>query len=211
MGNKITVLVDNESWIVPYAITLVEEFLKMGFDAELIREHQFIEKGWINFMLGCIKIMPEEYLNKNEHNLVVHESALPKGKGFAPMAWQILEGKNEIPIYLIEATKYVDAGKIWLKDIITLDGTELSNEWRNLQGIKTIELCMGFVTNYQNLNSEEQVGEENFYKKRNPEDSELDVNVSIKEQFDLLRIVDNKDYPAFFRINGQKYFLKIEK
>lgn len=211
MHKQITILVDNESWILPFARSLADELLSIGFETLLVREHEHVGKGWINFMLGCTKIMPEEYLNRNDHNLVVHESALPKGKGFAPMTWQILEGKNEIPICLLDADKHVDSGNVWLRDIIKLDGTELNSEWRALQGVKTVELCMKFVNNYQSLSPKEQVDEETFYKKREPEDSELDVNISIKEQFDLLRIVDNKNYPAFFRINGQKYILKVDK
>ncbi len=211
MNKRITVLVDNDSWILPHAIELVDELLKIGFDALLVREHKLVKKGWINFMLGCIKIMPEECLSKNEHNLVVHESELPQGKGFAPMTWQILEGKNEIPICLIEATKDVDAGKIWLKDLIKLDGTELNLEWRNIQGIKSVELCLQFVNNYQNLHSVEQIGEHSFYSKRRPDNSELDINISLKKQLNLLRVVDNDDYPAFFYVEGQKYILKIDK
>ncbi len=41
------------------------------------------------FFLGCSKIAGPDVLNRNKYNLVVHESALPKGKGFAPVAWQI--------------------------------------------------------------------------------------------------------------------------
>ena len=37
------------------------------------------------------------------------------------------------------------------------------------------------------------------------------IKKSILSQFDLLRIVDNKNYPAFFKIYGKKYILKISK
>ena len=55
-----------------------------------------------------------------------------------------------------------------------------------------------------------QTGEETFYKKRNSENSKLDIDKSIKEQFNLLRIVDNDSYPAFFEVDGNRYILKIE-
>lgn len=211
MHRNITVLVDNESWILPFAENLVNELVRMGFKAKLIREHESVEAGWINFMLGCIKIMPEEILKKNKHNLVVHESDLPKGKGFAPMTWQILEGKNKIPICLIEASKDVDSGEVWLRETIELDGSELCKEWRNTLGLKTISMCLDFVKNYQDLSPIPQNGESTFYKKRTAENSELDINISIKEQLNLLRVVDNDKYPAFFYVNGIKYILKIEK
>ena len=43
------------------------------------------------------------------------------------------------------------------------------------------------------------------------DDSELDINKSINSQFNLLRICDNKRYPAFFRKHGFTYKLQIEK
>ena len=43
------------------------------------------------------------------------------------------------------------------------------------------------------------------------EDSLLDFNKTITEQFNLLRVVDNDKYPAFFENQGEKYFLKITK
>ena len=59
--------------------------------------------------------------------------------------------------------------------------------------------------------AKKQEGVESFYPKRGPKDSELDVNKTIKEQFNLLRTTDNKAYPAFFEMKGETYILKIEK
>ena len=49
------------------------------------------------------KIIEKEFLSKHKHNIAVHESSLPKGRGWAPLFWQILEGKNTMPIVLFEA------------------------------------------------------------------------------------------------------------
>jgi len=212
VNNKlITILVDNDSWILGYAEELVDKIQLLGFHAKLVRDQEQVEPGWVNFMLGCVKIVSLDVLRRNKHNLVVHESNLPKGKGFAPMSWQILQGNTEIPICLLEAEQQVDSGKIWLRDIIELNGTELCDEWRNLQGVKTIEICFKFLVEYENLTPCQQVGEESFYRRRGSSDSELDINKSIKEQFNLLKITDNNDYPAFFEINGIRYKLGISK
>ena len=61
------------------------------------------------------------------------------------------------------------------------------------------------------MKEKEQIGEESFFKKRGAEDSELDTEQSIKDQFNLLRVVDNEKYPAFFEHLGKKYILKIYK
>ena len=209
---KITVLVDNDSWILPFAVRLVHLLSEQGNDVRLVRNASDIREGWCCFLLGCVKIVNEEYLKRNKHNLVVHESNLPEGRGFAPMTWQILDGKSVIPVCLLEASVgEPDAGNIWIRDIISLDGSELVPEWRNKQGLKTIELCCRFVENYESLITEAQVGTYTIYSRRRPEDSELDINKTIAEQTNLLRVVDNENYPAFFYVNGSKYIVKIEK
>jgi methionyl-tRNA formyltransferase len=38
----------------------------------------------------------------------------------------------------------------------------------------------------------------------------LDPQKSLAEQFNILRVVDNDRYPAFFEWNGRRYNLKIE-
>lgn len=51
-------------------------------------------------------------------------------------------------------------------------------------------------------------GEESFYSRRMLKDSELDVNKSIREQFNLLRVADNNKYSAFFSYKWKKIYHK---
>lgn len=210
-GARVTVLVDNDSWVLPYANHLVLELLERGFDAELVREHPAVRVGWINFMLGCTRVTPPDVLERNLHNFVVHESDLPEGRGFAPAAWQILEGRKTITVCLLEAAHEADCGDIWLKENIELDGTELCGEWRDLQGKKTVQLCLRLIDDFPRIQPSPQKGTPSHYPRRRPKDSQLNVDLSIREQFNLLRTVDNERYPAFFEINGTRYVLKINK
>lgn len=206
----VQILVDNiNSWIVPFAEELRQELVDLGHDCILKHEHDKVEHGDLLCLLGCEKVFKERA--KNNYNLVVHESDLPKGKGWSPLTWQILEGENRIPITLFEAEKGVDCGDIYLQDEIALEGHELFEEIKNQQGIKTKQLIHKFISNIESTRANKQVGEETFYRKRKPEDSEIDINKSIKEQFNLLRVVDNDRYPAYFVRNGIKYIIKIYK
>ena len=136
---------------------------------------------------------------------------MPQGKGWAPLFWQILEGRNKIPIVLFDATPEVDAGDIYIKDYIRLEGHELHDEIRRLQAQKSIEMCLYFLENYENFKPINQSGKETYYARRTPKDSELEIDKSICEQFNLLRIVKNDEFPAFFLHQGCKYFVKIFK
>jgi len=205
---KVQVLVDNpNSWIIPHAEKLVDLLKETGHESNLIHKHAEVVEGDILCILGCEKIF--KALDKNKHNLVVHESDLPKGKGWSPLTWQILEGKNEIPITLFEATEGVDSGAIYFQDIIHLEGNELNDEIKNKQGEATNDLIIKFINSYPNVAGKEQKGEESFYPKRTPKDSELDINKSIAAQFNLLRVCDNERYPAWFVNNGKKYVIKV--
>lgn len=201
----ITILIDNNSWIIPYGKILNENIIKLGHDSKIIFKHKDIREGDLLILLGCIRMFKKLNLNKN--NIVVHESDLPKGKGWSPLTWQILSGVNKIPISLFEATNSVDSGKIYLKDYIYLDGYELYDEIKKKQGEKTNEMILKYIK--ENPIGQKQFGNETFYNKRTPKDSELDVNKTILEQFNLLRVCSNKDYPSYFKINNKKYILKI--
>jgi methionyl-tRNA formyltransferase len=207
---NITILVDNYSWLLPYTEQLVTE-LSIDYKCQLVRNAQDIPQGKFCFLLGCMQIVSDDILVRNQHNFVVHESALPLGKGFAPMSWQILEGENSIPVCLLEASNKVDSGKVWLVDTIKLNGSELHDDWRAKQGEMTMKLVKNLLNNIDKITPKTQMGASTFYSKRTVKDSELDINKSLSEQFNLLRIVSNQDYPAFFIKDGIKYKLEISR
>ena len=204
----VQILVDNRnSWILPYAEELVVLIQENGHQCKLVHKHSEVTKGDILCLLSCEKIFKNLSLNKN--NIVVHESDLPEGKGWSPVSWQILEGKNKIPITLFEADEEIDAGQIYAKKDMDLDGSELIEEIRHKQGRITQSLILEFIYNCPRNEAEEQEGIGSFYPRRRPEDSELDPKKNLMEQFNLLRICDNERYPAFFYLNSKKYTLKI--
>lgn len=164
----------------------------------------------IVFIIGYTKILKKSFLDKNKLNLVIHESALPKGKGFSPIQWQILHNKNKIKFTLFEATKNFDSGPIYHQREIKLKGNELSDELRKIQALESIRLIKEFMKIYpKKINVINQKGKSSFYKKRKLSDSKIDINKTIRENFNHLRIVDNRNYPAYFYFKKKKYILKI--
>ena len=206
----VQLLVDNpNSWIIPYVIKLKEEIIKkFNFSVKLIYKHEDVIKGEVLCLLSCEKIFKN--LNYNDYNLVIHESDLPLGKGWSPLTWQVLEGKNEIPVTLFEAVESVDAGEIYAKEYLKLNGSELLPEIKDKQGKITIKLILLFLENFPMI-GKKQLGESTFYDRRKAEDSKLDINKSIADQFNLLRVCDNERYPAYFSYKGSEYKILIEK
>lgn len=201
---KIALLTSPNQWFIPYAKAFSQ---KHGI--ALFLETKELRNFDIVFILSYHKILDKNFLKQNKHNLVVHGSSLPQGKGFAPLFHQVIEGKNEIVFTLFEADEKVDAGGIYLQKTLYLNGLELYEELREKQAKITLELCSEFLQNHANLKAQAQSGKESFYPKRSPKDSELDINKSIKQQFNLLRICSNEEFPAFFYKDGKKFILKI--
>lgn len=165
----------------------------------------------IIFLLSNLKILPNSILKKNKLVLVPHSSKLPKDKGFAPVSYQILKNKNKIYFTLIKAVEKPDSGPIFFQSFFLLKGTELSDEIRFISFLQDLRMIKKFLIKYPNVKSKKQIGKSNFNKRRYPKDSQLDINKTIKQQFNHLRINDNELYPSFFYYKGQKYIIKIFK
>lgn len=206
---KITFLSDSpDNWMAPHLGKLVTDLGGLH-QVRVVFSEKEIEDGDILFILSFYKLIPKEFLDLNKKNIVIHASSLPEGKGWSPATWQILEGKKDIPLTMFEAVEKTDAGPIYIKDEIHLDGSELINEWQNKMGIKITEMVKKIIGEYPEINGTPQSGESSFYPKRAPKDSELNIDKTISEQFNLFRVVDNEKYPAFFINKGKKYILKI--
>lgn len=102
MKLKITIVSDSDSWINRYVEDLVRHW-SSTHEVRLVHEVSAIQIGDLAFFLSFGRKVPVEVLAGHKHNLVVHASDLPRGRGWSPLTWQILEGKNRFPITLFEA------------------------------------------------------------------------------------------------------------
>lgn len=209
----IVVLSDASSWMNEHIPGLLLRWLRAGHRVLWTHERLEIPSGDFCFLLGCSQVVPPATLARFRNTLVVHESDLPRGRGWSPMTWQILQGAPRIPVTLIEATKQVDAGPIYAQEWVTFEGHELIGELRAAIGRAAVDLCARFVSEYPAIldRATPQNGEATFYARRTPSDSRLDAERSLASQFDLLRVVDAARYPGFFELRGQRYLVDIRK
>jgi len=210
---RVTLLSDCGSWLNSALPELIAALWQRGHAVRWIHDPAQLAQGDVCLLLSCGRLLSAEQLALHRHNLVVHESALPQGQGWSPMSWQILEGASRIPITLFEATAALDAGPIYLQQQMALQGHELVEDWRALQAQATLELCLAWFDCYHELVAagQAQQGEASHYRRRRPADSQLDPERSLAEQFNLLRVVDNQRYPAFFHWLGRRYVLQVQQ
>ena len=83
------------NWISKY-FDKTQFKLSKKYKFSFLYSEQNIKNYDVLFVINYMKIIDQKILNKNKLNLVVHESNLPKGKGFAPVQWQILNNKSLI-------------------------------------------------------------------------------------------------------------------
>jgi Methionyl-tRNA formyltransferase len=162
---KINIVSSKNSWINPYLKNFCTYLKKKNINVRVLNSHNKIKNSDISFFLSYWNIVPENILKFSKFNLVVHESNLPKGKGWSPISWQILEGKKKIIICLIDASKNVDSGHIYLKKEVFFKGNELINEIRKKQAKATISLCKNFLSRYKNgtMTKIKQKGTSTYY------------------------------------------------
>ena len=198
---KIAVCSDRGSWINDSVPKLILGWVAEGHSVSWSHDASTLPGGDLCFYLSYGRIVDAKTRARYSNNLVVHASDLPKGRGWSPASWLILQGVDHLPVTLLEAVDAVDAGPIYLQKWIPLKGAELIDDWRDLIADATIDLARSFVSRHPEILNEarEQAGESSVYPRRRAADSELDPAKTLAEQFNHLRIVDNTDYPAFFK------------
>ena len=170
------------------------------------------ESGDILFLISCSEIVEKHTREMFMHTLVLHASDLPDGRGWSPHVWDVISGKSSLTLSLINAEDSVDTGHIWRKENIQLRGSELYDEINSLLFKAEIDLITWACKNIATAKPSPQIKRNsNYYRKRTPVDSKVDINKSIKEQFNLLRVCDPYRFPAFFEINGQRFKLIVER
>jgi len=204
---------DRATWFNSYLREIKYELLGSGHSVSHVHEEEDLISADFCFYLSFSHVVSKSTLNLFGHNIVVHSSDLPEGRGWSPLTWQILEGKNEIPTVLFEASERVDSGKIYLKQTMKLEGHELIDEMRHAQGRLIATMVKSFVDGYPGSLEKgvEQSGKGSFYPRRHAIDSKVDPDSSLRQIFLQLRVADNDIYPTFFELHGHKYELRITK
>lgn len=209
----INIITSKDSWVGTWHPDLKNYFKKYKVKSlRILKNHTKIKSADITFFLGYYKYVEKKFLLKSKLNLVIHESNLPKGRGFAPLTWQILKGKNKIIFTIFKINiedSRVDSGNIFFKKELKLNGLELIEEIR----LKSIIVYKYLINKVLNANIKydgySQYGKATHYRKRTSKDSELDLNKTLRENFSILRIADNNRYPAFFKKKNKVFILKI--
>ena len=132
-----------------------------------------------------------------------HETDLPYGRGGSPLQNLITCGHKETFVTALKMSKELDAGPIYLKKPLSLEGLaeEIFDRTANIvaEMIKIIII--------QNPKPKEQVGESTLFKRRTPSQSKMPTEKNtLVDIFDHIRMLDAESYPkAFLESDGFRY------
>lgn len=179
----------------------------------LVRQKKDLSGGDILFLISCTEILQAEDRAGYGASLVLHASDLPRGRGWSPHIWQIIEGAHEITLSLIEAGERVDSGRIWCQTKFPVAKDALWDEINQRLFDAEIELIDSVVQGFDACVPRAQNPEvaPTYYPRRTPADSRIDPQQSIASQFDKIRVCDPQRFPAFFELHGCRYTINLEK
>jgi len=210
---NITVLCSDAAHPVNAYLNAWAQEVSASHNINIVRTREELTSGDFLFLISCSELIKAEHKANYRHTLVVHASDLPKGRGWSPHIWDIIQGRDAITLSLLEAEDKVDSGRIWLKRKIPVKKTAIWHEVNHLLFQAEIKLMNEALVNHEEIEPYQQDTEiePTYHRKRTPEDSRVDSNSSIADQFDLIRMCDPYRYPAWFELHGQKYKLVLEK
>lgn len=179
----------------------------------IVSEKSKAKGGDILFLVSCNEIIRKDVRSLYKSCLVIHASDLPLGRGWSPHIWELSTGAEGICLCLLEAEDCIDSGKIWKKDYILIpshcDWKEINHLLFNAE-INLINYAIDELTQIKPMDQNKTYAP-TYFRRRTPEDSEIDPNKSISEQFNKIRVCDPNRFPAFFYYLGFRYKITMEK
>ena len=203
-------ILSNKYWHQDYAAKLNEKnFYSKWFLINKKEDFNIEKLNQINpkkiFIPHWSSKIPESiYLNYE--CILFHMTDLPYGRGGSPLQNLIKLGHKRTIISAIKVVEEVDAGPIYLKKELELNGTakEIFSRSSNIIFSMITEILRDLPT------PQKQVGEVVHFKRRKPNQSKLTNLKSIDELYDHIRMLDCEGYPKAF-IELENFKLEFEQ
>lgn len=138
--------------------------------------------------------------------IIFHMTDLPYGRGGSPLQNLIVRGHSTTKISAIKATEELDAGPIYLKENLSLEGTA-QEIYERASKIIFEEMIPKFLKN--KMYYSEQMGEIVTFTRRKPEDGMLMPDMELSQLYDYIRMLDAESYPRAY-IEFGDYRLEFE-
>ena len=134
--------------------------------------------------------IPEKIFN-SYNCIVFHMTDLPFGRGGSPLQNLIVRGIEQTKISALKVVKELDAGPVYLKEELSLNGTAKDIFERCLPIVQ--KMIVRIIS--ENIIPEPQTGEPTIFNRRKPEESNISELKELSKVFDYIRMLDADGYP----------------
>jgi methionyl-tRNA formyltransferase len=123
-----------------------------------------------------------------------HMTDVPYGRGGSPLQNLIARGHKDTMVTALRMTHEFDAGPVYLKEPLTLEGRA---EDIYIRAGETAARMIARIVQAE-IVPVPQTGDVVMFKRRQPEDSDIARIQSLPELYDHIRMLDAEDYPHAF-------------
>lgn len=173
----------------------------------ITKEHQFsledlnkIKPSKI-FIPHWSQIIKEDIFSAFEC-IVFHMTDLPYGRGGSPLQNLIVRGHQETKLTALRVDKGLDSGPIFIKKKLRLSG---SAEEIFIRASGIIFDMIQIIID-ENIDPIKQEGSPIYFKRRTPEQSDIDGLLGLEQVYNHIRMLDCPGYPKAFFENSEFRF-----
>jgi methionyl-tRNA formyltransferase len=193
--NKLSIPVSERKKIIPEDIELIKK----------INPDLILSLGWRRLIPKIIFTLPKL------GTINIHDSLLPKYRGFAPINWSVINGEKESGITAHYIDDNIDTGNILLQKKVSIDPNDTATIVYNKLIDIYPEFIKSLVTNVESNNIKiiSQSNNEGFVcSRRFPKDGKIDWKNDRTKIFNLVRGLSDPYPNAFFIFKKKIIFIK---
>lgn len=199
------IVITAKSWNIENAIKLKERFAG-EHQITILTEKEDVALGKLEeyqpdyiFFPHWSYIIPQEVYETFEC-VVFHMTDLPYGRGGSPLQNLIIREKKETKISAIRVVKELDAGPIYFKENLSLEGSA-EEIFERASDIIFSQMIPIFFE--RKVMPKEQEGEPVLFTRRKPFESEIPQEATQRKIYDYIRMLDAEGYPHAFIKYGE--------
>lgn len=181
---------------------LSRRFIAIESPSELSLDRLRAENVKLIFFPHWSWMIPEEVYSSFEC-IVFHMTDLPFGRGGSPLQNLIARKVYDTKVSALRVVAELDAGPVYLKRPLSLHGNA---EEIYLRASESIEEMIAEIID-TSPTPVPQSGEATVFKRRTPKDGDIMAGKSLREVYDIIRMLDATGYPPAFLETDQ---LKLE-
>lgn len=167
--------------------------------------------------MGWRRILGEKLLTQLQESLLIniHPAILPQYKGYHSEPYVIINAEKEHGITAHRLTPGLDEGGIIHQKRFPISNFSTTASIK-MQAYDCMPEFVEELLSIIGRNQFEEVPQDAALTKivapkRCPGDSEIDPSKPLIELYNMIRACDDKSYPAFFYLDGQKVFISIRR